>query len=39
LLSTVDEGCDRRVFRAVEIVAVPSNKQEVLMYAVADSVR
>jgi len=39
LLSTVDEGGDRRVFRAVEIVAVPSNKQEVLMYAVADSVR
>lgn len=39
LLSTVDEGGDRRVFRAVEIVTVPSNKQEVLMYAVADSVR
>lgn len=39
VLSTVDEGGDRRVFRAVEMVAVPSNKQEVLLYAVADSVR
>lgn len=39
LLSTVDEGGDRRVFRAVEMVAVPSHKQEVLLYAIADSVR